>query len=296
MLGTVQFGLPYGVANRTGQPSYAEARAMVAAALEGGVNCFDTAAAYGSSEDVLGRVLQELGAAGRAVVVTKVRALTAEELANATLAARAIEQSVAESRRRLRLDCLPVVLFHSESDARYLEVLTRLQATGWIGHAGVSCDHRPGPAATFAAQPAVNALQLPANLLDRRHVQGGSLAAAVAHGVAVFVRSVYLQGLLLMPEAAIPEPLRAVVPVRRRLTAIAESAGLSLAELAVRYLLGLEGVTCVLVGVETVAQVRENVALFSRGPLSDDARQAVDAAVPELPELIITPGLWNRTK
>jgi aryl-alcohol dehydrogenase-like predicted oxidoreductase len=52
MLGTVQFGLPYGVANRTGQPAYGEVRAILAAALDGGVTCFDTAATYGASEEV----------------------------------------------------------------------------------------------------------------------------------------------------------------------------------------------------------------------------------------------------
>ena len=65
MLGTVQFGMPYGVANRTGQPSYPDVVAILAAAVEGGVNCFDTAAAYGTSEDVLGRALRELGIADR---------------------------------------------------------------------------------------------------------------------------------------------------------------------------------------------------------------------------------------
>ena len=54
MLGTVQLGLPYGVGNRTGQPSQQEAVRIIAAACEAGVNCFDTAAAYGTSEQVLG--------------------------------------------------------------------------------------------------------------------------------------------------------------------------------------------------------------------------------------------------
>ena len=53
MLGTVQFGLSYGVANRVGQPDYQDVVEIVAAALEGGVNAFDTAAAYGTSEEVL---------------------------------------------------------------------------------------------------------------------------------------------------------------------------------------------------------------------------------------------------
>ncbi len=292
MLGTVQFGLPYGVANRTGQPSYDEVRAIVAAALDGGVNCFDTAAAYGSSEEVLGRALHELGVADRVVVVTKVRALTPEESADPALAAPAIEQSVAESRRRLRLDCLPVVLFHRESDARHLNVLEHLKTKGWLRHAGVSCDNRTGPAAEFVASGRVSAMQLPGNVLDRRHQHSGIFREAAAHGMAVFIRSVYLQGLLVMPEEMIPAALRDIIPVRRRLATIAGAAGLTPAEMAVRYMLSQPGVTCVLAGVETVAQIRENVALFNRGPLTADVVAALDAAVPDLPEPLLTPALW----
>jgi aryl-alcohol dehydrogenase-like predicted oxidoreductase len=292
MLGTVQFGLPYGVANRAGQPDYDEVLAIVATAVDGGVNAFDTGASYGSSEEVLGRVLHELGVADRVVVITKIRALTPGESADAAAAARAIEESVANSRRRLRLDCLPVVLFHREADAVHLDVLERLKARGWLRQAGVSCDNVPGPAARFAGEPAVSALQIPANILDRRHLRAGSFTAAAARGVAVFVRSVYLQGLLLMPENEIPPALQAVVPARRALTAVAASAGMTLAELAVRYMLGQTGVTSVITGVETVAQVRENIALFSRSPLTTDLLAAVDAVVPDLPDALLTPFLW----
>jgi len=292
MLGTVQFGLPYGVANRTGQPTYAAVRGIVAAAVAGGVNCFDTAAAYGTSEELLGRALHELGVADRVTVVTKVRPLTAEETRDPAAAARAIEESVAESRRRLRLDCLPAVLFHREADATHLEALERLRDRGWLREAGVSCDNVPGPAAAFAASPGVAAVQLPANVLDWRHRRGGSFAAAAESSVAVFVRSVYLQGLLLMPEGDIPEPLRPVVPVRRALEAIAADAGMSLAELAVRHMLGVPGVTSLVMGVETVAQVEANLSLFDRGPLPADLDAAIEPVMTGLPELVITPPLW----
>ncbi|MFP6678012.1 MAG: aldo/keto reductase, partial [Pirellulaceae bacterium] len=59
-LGTVQFGLPYGVANRGGQTSYSDVVKILRVCLDGGVNCFDTAADYGTSEEVLGRALREL--------------------------------------------------------------------------------------------------------------------------------------------------------------------------------------------------------------------------------------------
>lgn len=294
MLGTVQFGLPYGVANRTGQPTYETARDIVAAALEGGVNCFDTAAAYGTSEEILGRALQELGAADRVVVITKVRPLTAEEKADEKLAARAIEESVAQSRRRLRLSCLAGVLFHREEDGRYLDVLDRLRIKGWLRYAGVSCDNRPGPAAGFVDGGQSSLLQIPGNVLDRRHQHSGIFRAAAQRGVAVFLRSVYLQGLLVMPEGAIPPGLQAVVPARRRLAEIAAAGGMGMAELALRYMLAQDGITSVLTGVETVAQVRENITLFDRGPLTGDTLAAVEAASNNLPETILTPSLWPK--
>ncbi len=291
MLGTVQFGMYYGVANRTGQPSYHEVLAIVKTALDGGVNCFDTAAAYGTSEEVLGRVLDELGVADGVVVVTKVRPLKRGELSDTALASRRIEQSVAESRRRLRLDSLPVVLFHREADAVHLPVLRRLKKRGWLRAYGISCEHRPGPAAEFVAER-VSALQLPGNVLDPWHLRSGVLEQAACAGVRIFVRSVLLQGLLVMPEEDIPKSLSQAVPVRRRLARLACEAGLSMAELALRYVLSFAGVTSLVVGVETVSQMQENLAVFDRGRLDADLLTAIEAAVPELPEALITPKLW----
>lgn len=292
MLGTVQFGMPYGIANRIGQPAYDDIRAIVAAALDGGVNCFDTAAAYGNSEAILGRVLQDLKAGAQVVVVTKVKALEPYELADPILAERAIEKSVATSRQLLHLDCLPVVLFHRETDALYLDVLEKLKSRGWLSYAGVSCENQPGPAAAFVASGQAAALQLPANILDRRHLRSGVFQTAAAAGVAVFIRSVYLQGLLVMPPPEIPPSLRGLAPVCESVASIADQAGITPAELAVRYMLSQEGVTSVLTGVETVRQIRENLDCFSRGPLPSDMAAAVEQAVPELPETLLTPAKW----
>ncbi len=294
MLGTVQFGLPYGVANRTGQPDYAQVLAIVDTAIQGGVNCFDTAAAYGSSEEVLGQALKELQAADQVMVVSKVRVLSAEELSDAKLATRAITESIAESRRRLQLECLPLVMFHRETDMFYVDVLEDLKQKGWISEIGVSCDNRPGPAAEFVASGRIAAVQLPGNILDRRHQCSGVFALAAAAEVGVFIRSVYLQGLLLMPEPEIPQALRTVIPARRSLQAVAADCGISMNELAVRFMLSHSGVTCVLVGVETVAQVQQNLQIFEKGPLSSDVLKAIEAVVPELPKEILTPALWTQ--
>ena len=65
-------------------------------------------------------------------VVTKIRPLSVEELADEISAERAIRRSIDESRQRLHLDCLPVVLFHRQDDARYLPILLRLRDEGLL--------------------------------------------------------------------------------------------------------------------------------------------------------------------
>ena len=300
MLGTVQLGLPYGIANCTGQPSYQEARNILACAYEGGVNCLDTAAIYGTSEEVLGRALAELRIADRMTIVSKVHYM-AQGLAAATAAA-IIEESVVQSLKRLRLETLPICLFHIEENFSYAEALLRLRERGLVRHIGSSA---MTPAATSAiiATGQAEALQIPTSVLDRRfsHPGGGTptpdagvIQKAAERGMAVFSRSIYLQGLLLMPEVDLPLELAEVLPVRRRLETLAAEAGMSLSELAVRYVLSLEGVTCGVVGIETEAQMRQNLAMFAKGPLDAELRRAAEAAVPDLPDKILMPNQWSR--
>src|SRR6056297_432337 len=56
-LGTAEFGLDYGVANKYGKPSLEKAFEMLDFAFERGIHFFDTAQAYGNAEEVLGEYL-----------------------------------------------------------------------------------------------------------------------------------------------------------------------------------------------------------------------------------------------
>src|SRR5690348_3290015 len=107
VLGSVQLGLPYGIANRTGQPSRAAALRLVQKAANCGIAEFDTARAYGESESRLGEALH-----GRKAVRTITKLSPLAELApNASRAdvRAAVDRSIAESLAALkhgRLDCL----------------------------------------------------------------------------------------------------------------------------------------------------------------------------------------------
>ena len=124
-------------------------------------------------------------------------------------------------------------------------------------------------------------------------MRSGVLADSIRQNVAIFIRSVYLQGLLAMAEDTIPDKLCGILPERQRLMSIAAASGLSLTELALRYLLSLPGITSVLTGVETREQVQQNLAMFSKGKLSEDIIAAIHQDAVELPELLITPSMWS---
>ena len=291
MLGTVQFGLNYGIANTVGKPSYETARDIIQAAYESGVNCLDTAAGYGDSEAVLGRALAELNLKDKMQVISKVPGITQQNLSESA-AERFIVESVENSLARLGVKRLAACLFHVEQDIRYIGILQSLEKKGLIGGAGISLDTNHYCDDVIAA--GIKYVQLPYNVLDKRFDSFFPLAQQ--NGIAVFTRSVYLQGLLLMPEDKIRESLLEVIPVRRRLACLAVEAGMDMSELCMRFVLSNPAITSILTGVDNNEQLRQNLQLMGKAPLPTALYQKVKASVPILEEKIIRPSLWNRTQ
>jgi aryl-alcohol dehydrogenase-like predicted oxidoreductase len=79
-----------------------------------------------------------------------------------------------------------------------------------------------------------------------------------------------------------------------RLRTLATEAGMSLAEMCIRYVLALDGVTCGVVGIETLEQMQQNVAIFKKGPLETDLMKQIVAAVPDLPDVVLMPNKWPK--
>ena len=289
MLGTVQFGLNYGVANTSGKPSYETARDIIKAAYECGVNCLDTSAAYGDSEEVLGRALAELELGDKMHVITKVDNISISKL-SASETEKYIRKSVETSLKRLRLERIYICLLHKEFDIEYIGILRKLQQKGLIGETGISLDTDKYCEEVIAQ--GIKYIQMPYNILDKRF--DSFFPEAQEKGIAIFARSAYLQGLLLMPEQNISPDLNAVIPVRRRLEKLAVDAGMGMPELCMRFVLSNPAVTSVLTGVDNVDQLRQNLKLLKKGPLPDNLYQEVKSAVPLFPENIIRPALWKK--
>ena len=198
-LGTVQFGLPYGIANQDGQVTRPVAKAMLQLAAANSIDTLDTAIAYGESETRLG----EVGTQGFKLV-TKLPAVPD----GCTDVNGWVKEQVAASLSRLGVSAVYGLLLHrpqqllESSGETIYQVLQELKKTGQVQKVGVSI-YAPSELEALS-QYRFDLVQAPFNLVDRRLHTSGWLQRLKNNGVEIHTRSAFLQGLLLMPQSTIP--------------------------------------------------------------------------------------------
>lgn len=196
-LGTVQFGLAYGISNQTGQVGDNELDDILMLARQLGIDTLDTAQAYGNAESRLG----SRETADFALV---------DKLAPGILATDVVA-SVDNSLMTLARPKLDGLLLHRSQDASpaLFEQLTALQQQGKVGRIGVSVYSPQELEHWLASGYPLQLVQLPANLLDQRFLRTGWLDKLQALGCEIHVRSLFLQGLLLMQPDRRPDYFQA---------------------------------------------------------------------------------------
>ncbi len=292
-LGAAQLGMAYGVNNITGKPSLEESRTIVRTAVDKGVTAFDTAPAYGDSEQVLGQCLAELP--GEYTVVSKVQALDWRRGPDAVPVE--VRNGVRASLANLKAPKLGVCLFHRFEDMYMrerlaLHELASLKEEGLVEKIGASV-YTPDEAEACLHLASCEVIQVPFNMADKRLLGVGFFGKARAAGKIVFVRSVYLQGLFF--KRPLPPGLDSFEPFRAKLDGLATAEGLSLAEMALRYVLSVDGVDSVIIGVETAAQLASNLNMAELGRLPERLVAEIDS-VGTAPESAVDPRQWPRER
>ena len=280
-LGTVQFGQAYGVSNTSGQVPAADVAAILRRAAKAGIGTLDTAAGYGEAEAVLGG-LAELTKPFR--IVTKTIAL---KNGLDAVVARA-RQSVAT----LGHGKIDLLLVHSAADlageggATLWKRLLALRDEGLFGGIGISAYVADDPL-KLAREFGPDAMQLPFSLLDQRLLQNGALAAIKALGVEVHARSLFLQGLLFLPEDKLPPKLGGAAAHLKMLQAEFAAVGTTPLAAALAFALGRPEIDVAVVGVTTPGELDEILSAVQQpAPHLDWARCALND------ELVLTPSRW----
>lgn len=300
-LGTAQLGFSYGIVNKAGLPDDAAAQAVFDAAAQGGVMLYDTAAAYGSAEERLGRFLTRQDGDGF-IAVTKLSPLPdlADDAAPAAVED-AVRSSVRQSCERLGRARLDYLLLHRwehwrSHGGRIRATLLTLQSEGVIERLGASV-YLPEQALEALQETAIEFIQFPFNLLDWRWKKTGLHEARASRpDVILQARSIYLQGLLLhRPGDFIAIPGYDLARLPERLDRfVAQFGRAGRADLACAYVRAQRWIDTLVVGAETPDQIRESAALFSSPPLTPDQGQALEEAFADAPELLIDSSkLWK---
>ncbi|RKY68208.1 MAG: hypothetical protein DRP97_06590 [Candidatus Latescibacterota bacterium] len=298
-IGTVQFGLDYGINNKTGQVPYSDVLSIFETALENGVNFIDTSRVYGTSEETIGKALREIGAVDDFILCTKLDiSENYHEKSDETVRGE-VQDSLRQSLEALRIDTIPVYLLHRPEhrtfrDGLIWDYLKEASTKGMIGRLGVSIADGPSEAIECFEDPALEAIQIPYNVFDARWDKAGVLKVASERGIAVFNRSSYLKGLLLMEMDEVPEHVTESLCYKESLNRIAAEAGLGVKEMALRYVFSVPEITSTIIGIDSQVQFKENLRIYEKGPLDGVLIQRIKTAFRDIPEYVLNPFLWDQ--
>lgn len=290
VLGTAQLGFSYGVANKTGQPDPEAAHSLVQTAWEKGVREFDTAPTYGASESVLGNILVGLGVADQARITSKFFFDQAQPLP------KSVVPVVESSLERLKISRLHCLMMHSEEmlaswDSGLGEMLNDCLAARLVDHIGISV-YTPERAVQALETKGITAIQIPCNLLDHRFEKQGIFDLAEKFSKKIYIRSVFLQGLLLMNTCDLPEEMAFAAPVLEKMTQLAFQANLSKPELTLGFVKTAYPEAKVIFGAETARQVLSNMEAWEKIVPKNVIVQARQL-FKDTPIKILNPSLWT---
>jgi aryl-alcohol dehydrogenase-like predicted oxidoreductase len=280
-LGTAQFGLNYGIANQVGQISRMEAGAMLEIAEKNEIDTLDTAIVYGESETCLG----EIGTQGFRLI-SKLPGLPD----GCSDVGAWLKQQVAASLSRLGLTSIYGLLLHrpeqliGHNGEVLYSALQSLKDYGLVQKVGVSV-YAPSELSALMAKFNFDLIQAPFNLIDRRIYESGWLDRLKDIGVEVHTRSVFLQGLLLMPQADIPIKFMPWRDLLQKWSQWQIANNISALQACLAFPLSFPQIDRVVVGADSVRQLAEiiqaaNVKINNTEPtLQCDDEQLINPAM-----------------
>lgn len=282
-LGSVQFGLPYGIANRDGQVSRDQAKIIIENARLAGIDTLDTAIAYGESETCLG----EVGVVGFKVV-TKLPAIP-DNIQDIDCW---VSDQMQASLQRLNVTTLYAVLLHRSDQLlgpkgeALSQALERLKVTGMVQKIGLSI-YAPAELDLVMDIMSFDIVQAPFNLVDQRLYTSGWMQKLHDSGVEIHTRSAFLQGLLLMAPASVPKRFNHWLLLWNEWHSWLSINKISAVEACIGFVNGFPQITKIVVGVVSYEQLQQ-IIMASKLDIHPDW-----PLINSDDECLINPSRWN---
>lgn len=253
ILGTATFGSTYGVANNGKQLSESNALNILEKAFQWGVEVVDTSPDYANAESIIGAFHQ----------TDKKFRVHSKIPGKVAFNSGSILRSLESSLRRLRVDKLEVAYFHNpDSLFKYSvhevnKVIEDIAESGMVKSLGASVYTEEEISRISREYPTIRVFQVPENILDQRLRESQIVGDLKEAGCKFFVRSIFLQGLLLMNPEKLPTNLLSMRDGLNGFHEIASSMKLSPLKASLGYLLELHWASGFLIGISDVNQLAE---------------------------------------
>ena len=276
-MGTVQWGLDYGISNTNGIPTDAELDAIVRLATQNNIDLFDTASQYGNAEVRLGNYTTKISS-----IVSKFSSVNQSSLENEILG----------SLERLNVEQLYGYLFHSPKDLISTPLLwdqmQNLKVREKVKKIGYSL-YSPEELELFLDKNWIpDIVQLPYSLLDRKFEPYFEQLKSL--GTEIHIRSVFLQGLYFKSTETLSSTFNDLKSALIELAEIAREFGLTTVELALNFVLKNENIDYAVIGVEQSNQLKE-IICASQIDFSERIAERVKTLSVENPTLL-NPSNW----
>jgi aryl-alcohol dehydrogenase-like predicted oxidoreductase len=283
ILGTVQFGLKYGINNDSEKPSQQNVNEMLICAFNAGIKCLDTAEAYGDAHHVIGK-FHELNPAISFNVITKIPHQVDGQIAGK------INQYLED----LKVNRLKAVLFHSfdtySKNSNMVLELSELKRQQKIELVGVSV-YTNEQAEAVIADEQIDIIQISFNLFDNENKRGELLKKAKAKGKIIHTRSAFLQGLFF---SGINDDRKIAKSLQNELALIRDISArkkIDLQQIALNYCLQQKYIDQCLIGVDNIHQLQQNIK-YAETQISADVIEEINYININNSDLL-NPSLWN---
>lgn len=280
VLGTVQFGVNYGINNTSGQVSLDEVCKILKIAEEKGIRCLDTSSGYGASEIVLGKAIKETNTFFN--IVSKYP--RCEESVRSTF-----EKSLAN----LGVESLYGYLVHHfefyQKKPEIFDEMTDLKNEGKIKKVGFSLYNVEQLEYLLDKGVKFDILQFPYNIFDKQFEPYMPKLAEL--GIEIHTRSAFLQGLFFKDTNTLPEKLKPLKNYLDELHAYCANRGLSVERLALGYVLANPNVNGALIGVDNHEQLETNLKVASVKLSQEDIDYISNIDIKE--KALLNPVNWN---
>ncbi|HWR41439.1 MAG TPA: aldo/keto reductase [Patescibacteria group bacterium] len=292
-LGTAQFGMNYGINNFTGQPSLSDVFSILDHAIPAGINFIDTATAYGNAEDRLGQYHEASTALSQIHLISKLRPNL--KFSSRSDTTNQIHEELLSSLRQLQQSYLYGYLLHTPQNFYNPNVITALQfcrQERLIKHFGVSI-YETSQAMDIVRSGLVDIIQIPYNIFDTRLDYTDFFHIARENNVQVFARSIFIQGLLLMPENKLPVHLARAGTLLRKFDQVIERYGFTRPEAAFLFAYTHPLIDVIIFGVDTLEHLKTDLSIRMKSNLFAACREELTATFPNIERRIIIPSLWE---